>query len=262
MASLEENPAITGEPGPGGTCRVCGSKLAEGSLHCGWCGATYGEGNRCPHCRAVADVEETPEGFRCKVCGGPRIPLADPGVVKSGREVPLLQKAQRLRMRGAAWTLGAIFAGSAALLALLLAVAVLAIASAGIVGTAATGVVVAVPFVIAWLAWARARAAKRERASAVEEAWTMVASDVLRDREKELSAAELARALRVSEPRAEVLLARLNLEDFVRARVTDAGDLVYSAADVTARLRVPDEATAEPETAAPDASRPDARRAP
>ena len=253
--SAGNNPALSGEPGPGGTCRVCDGRLAEGSLRCATCGAVYGEANRCPHCHAIADVEPHAGGTRCKVCGGPRIVASDPAVVRTGREIPLLVKAERARMRGAGWSVGSIFLGAATALAIAVATLVLLVASPGLVATAATVVALGVPMLLALLAWSRARAAKAEAAAAVDEAWTLVASDALRGHE-ELSAADLARLLRVPEPRAESLLARLGTHDFVRARVTDAGDLAYS--DLSApRVRVETPALGEPadETASPEPRR-------
>ena len=51
-----------------------------------------------------------------------------------------------------------------------------------------------------------------------------------------MRAADLGRIMHLEESQAERLLALLNVEDFLRRRVTDDGDLVYSAQQP--RLRV------------------------
>ena len=89
------NPVISGEVGAGGRCKVCSGTLSE-SLRCEQCGAVYGDKNRCPHCRSVADVEPAePLRFRCRICGGPRVPVDDHEVVRTGREVPVLKQAKK-----------------------------------------------------------------------------------------------------------------------------------------------------------------------
>ena len=223
------NPALTGEPGPGGTCRVCGSKLREGTLECGTCGAVYGEANRCPHCRSVAGIEPHKKlRHRCRVCGAPRVPVEDPEVVRSGREIPLLEKAQRDRMKSTAWRLGAGVVAGFGLLSLLIALATLALVSPGLVATLVTLLVVATPFALAGLAWNKGKKLSAEFEQSLERAWTMVAADVLRHRGDELTAEELARTMRIEEPVAEQLLAMLQVQDFIKARVTSEGELVYS----------------------------------
>ena len=227
-----KNPALSGEPGPGGTCRVCSGTLDE-SLRCRQCGAAYGEANRCPHCRSVADVEPHDTlRFRCRVCGGPRVPLEDPEVTRTGRELPLLAQAQRARMRSAAWKVGAASAGGFGLLSLLVALIVLGIASPGFIAILATLVLVSAPLLLAVLAWRQAGKSKKDVERALDDAWALVASDLMRQRGAELTAGELARSMRITEEQAELLLARLSVQDFVRARVTDEGDIAYSTRDL------------------------------
>lgn len=236
---MTQNPALSGEPGPSGTCRVCGSKL-DGSLRCRQCGAAYGEANRCPHCKSVADVEPHDKlRFRCRVCGGPRVPLDDPDVVRTGREQPMLARAQRARMKAAAWKVGAGSVGAFGLLSLLVALVVLGIATPGLIATLLTLILVSVPFVFAVLAWRRAQAQAKQVDNSLDDAWTLVASDLMRQRGSELTATDLAQAMRLSEEQAELLLARLSVQDFVRARVTDEGDIAYSTRDLPApRARI------------------------
>jgi hypothetical protein len=96
----------------------------------------------------------------------------------------------------------------------------------------------AIPFVLAMLSWRRARSAAKELESTLDEAWGVVAGDVLAHRGDELTAEELAKDLRIEVPAAEQLLAQLSVSDFVHARVTDDGDLAYSVP--AERLRIED----------------------
>lgn len=234
-----QNPALSGEPGPGGTCRVCSAEL-DGSGRCRRCGAAYGEANRCPHCRSVADVEPHDTlRFRCRVCGGPRVPLDDPEIVRTGREQPMLARARRAQLRASAWKVGAGTVAGFGALSALVALIVVGIASPGLFATLATLLVVSVPFVAAILAWRRGKRHDAEGQNALDDAWALVASDLFRQRGAELTAKELAEAMRLGEEQAELLLARLSVQDFVRARVTDEGDIAYSTREVAApRTRV------------------------
>jgi len=228
------------EPAAGGQCRVCGTRLAEGSLHCTHCGATYGEGNRCPHCRSVTEVEaDDTLRFRCRVCGGPRVPVDDPGVVRSGREVKPLARAQRARRRAAAWRVGAGLVAGFGALSLAVALVVWAVASTGVLGTLGLLLMLSVPLVLSVLAWRKAGAERRVLEQSLDQAWTLIAADALGSRGAELNAAELARIMRLDETQAELLLGQLSVNDFVHARVTEEGDVVYSSR-APERLRVPE----------------------
>jgi hypothetical protein len=177
----------------------------------------------------VADVEPHAKlRFRCRVCGGPRVPLDDPEVVRTGRERPLLTRAQTARMREAAFKLGSASVGGFGLLSLLISLVVLGLVSPGLFATLASLLVVAVPFAVAFFAWRRAQRHAKEIEHSLDDAWALVASDLLRQRGTELTAAELATAMRSSEQQAELVLARLNVDDLVRARVTEDGEIAYS----------------------------------
>ncbi len=242
------NPALTREPRADGTCAVCESAL-DGRSVCTTCGAAYGEENRCPVCSNIAGTEPDDElRHRCVVCGGPRIPLDAAGVGRSGREHQLLARAQRLRLGRAAWGVAAGLVGGFALLALAVTAVVLVATSPGIAGFVGAGVATAVPVVLAGLAYHRARKLGTELRERLDEAWTLVASDVARAKGSELTAGELARAMQTTEDVAERLLVNLSAADIVRARVTDHGDVVFGSVD-SRRVRVGEEEgdSAEPE---------------
>ena len=247
-----KNPALTGEPAAGGACRVCSTKLDD-SLKCSWCGAAYGEANRCPHCRSVAGVERKGDGVRCRVCGGPRVTVNDPDIVRSGRELPVLGRAQRAKLKRAAWGVAAGVVGAFAIVSLAIAALVLTIATPGILGGLATGAATAVPLVLAALAWKRSAAHSTEAHAAIAEAWSLVASDVLRQRGEALTAQELSEVLGIEEDAADRILIDLHAKDVVRARVTDHGELVYGTRDLPARMRVDDETAVTEEAAQAEA---------
>lgn len=232
------HPAMSPDPGPGHTCRVCGTPLEEGSLRCGHCGATYGERNRCPHCGAVADVEPHAKlHYRCRVCGGPRVPLEDESLEPSGVEWPLLKQAQKARAKIAAWRVAGGVVGAFGALSLFVTLLTFAFITPGVLATTGLIIAVSVPFVLAAIAWMRARRYVSERDTAIDQAWLSAASDVVERKDGELDAEGLARILRIDHDRAEQLLARLDVENVVRARVTDAGELKY-AATTAGKLRV------------------------
>jgi rubredoxin len=247
------HPAASAEPGPGGTCRICTAKLPEGSLRCSHCGAVYGEANRCPHCRTVADTKPSASlRFCCSVCGAPRVPIDDPSVTRSGKEVRVLEQAQRARVHATAARAGAYVTGSFGVLSLLTALLALKFITPGVVGSVGLLVAILVPFLLALYAWRLARRATGELNTLLDRAWTLTASDVMRAKGKDLDAEELGRILRLDDAEAEQLLARLDVNDFLRARVSD--DEEAGAGARAERVRVGSEAAAQEELEATEAT--------
>ncbi|MCE7890949.1 MAG: zinc ribbon domain-containing protein [Sorangiineae bacterium PRO1] len=238
---------LAGKPAPGGRCKVCGGTLSD-SLRCEQCGAAYGEANRCPHCRSVADVEPAePLRFRCRVCGGPRIPVDSREIVRTGREVPVLAKAKKAHFARAAWAVAAGVVGGFGVLSLLMTLLVVAFGPGLFTSLAMLGMSL-LPFVVAALAWQRAKRHAKERDRLLDDAWSLVASDVLTHTGKELEADDLAKLMRIDVERAEQVLAHLSAEDFIHARVTDEGDIAYSSRlRVEPALEEPEEEAAPPE---------------
>ncbi|WP_234022964.1 zinc ribbon domain-containing protein [Sorangium cellulosum] len=201
---------------------MCTATLTPGSDRCPQCGADQGT-ESCPHCGAVAGVSAHGElRFRCDVCGGPRIPVANARVKRSGREAPLLQKARAAASARSVWRAAGV-AASVLLGFELLLLAVLLLLFSASVGLFTAGLLTTAPVAVFAL-WAlrRAKARGRDIAPALDAAWVSVATDVARQAERPLTAGALARTLRVTEPQAEELLALLEVNDLVRGAVSPA----------------------------------------
>ncbi|WP_437588113.1 zinc ribbon domain-containing protein [Sorangium sp. So ce1000] len=209
-------------------CRVCAAALAPESDRCPQCGADQ-RAEACPHCSAVAGASAHPElRFQCDACGGPRVPLADDRIQRSGREAPLLHKARAAAAARSVWR--AVGVAASALLGFeLFLFAVLLLVLGASVGLFAAGLLTMAP-VAAFSLWAlrRAKSRSREIAPALDAAWVSVASDVARQAEGPLTAGGLASSLRIAEPQAEELLALLEVNDVVRGAVSPAGEFGYA----------------------------------
>ncbi len=172
------------------------------------------------------------------------------GVTRSGREGRALETAQRERHRVAAWRLGAALTAGFGLLSVAVALVVTWIVSPGATGSGLMLGLAAVPLILAALAWRRSNRHRAERDESLDLAWSTAAREIIEQHDRELTASDLARIMHLPEDEAERLLARLDVEDVVRSRVTDAGEIVYSTGAPAARLRVEGEdhdATAEAE---------------
>lgn len=172
---------------------------------------------------------------RCRVCGGPRVVVDDKVVVRSGREIKPLERAQQARVRRALWLASSGVVGGFGVLSLAVTLLVLLVASPGVIGTLAMFGAAAIPLVVAALAWTRAKRHTRELETSLDQAWAFAAEDVLSDKGKDLTSTELAKILRVEEVDAEALLAQLSASDVVRSQVTEGGDVTYGA---TTKVRI------------------------
>ncbi|HEY3234403.1 MAG TPA: hypothetical protein VGJ84_06785 [Polyangiaceae bacterium] len=165
--------------------------------------------------------------YRCRVCGGPRVPLDDPGVKRSGREDKPLKAAQRAALRAGAWKVAVVLLSSFAMLSSVIAVLILLIARPGWIETASGLAVSGLPWAIAFIAWRRAKALRERQRAFLDQAWAIVAGDLLTSRPGEVTVHDLAHCLRLKDAEAELLLAELSRSEFVGARVSDAGEVVY-----------------------------------
>lgn len=192
-------------------CRVCGKALPADTSVCPACGAAHGEESRCPHCRVVADVEpHTALGFRCLVCGGPRLP---PGAAL-GRPSQTTQQALAAAGREQTKHLmltaaGLLLAGMGALALLVATLAALspigpALVKVGVMAAAS------VPGVAAFVALRFAATARRRRAESLHAARLSALADA-QAVTGPLDAARAASLLRIEPERAELLLAEVSV---------------------------------------------------
>lgn len=229
-------------------CRACSAPLTVGARKCDRCGVLQRDDVRCPHCGAVADAAPDAELlFACEACGGPRVPHDDAVAESDSAEVAALRKVESARRARAGWKAAGF--GAAALLAFglgMLGLAGLAF-GAGLKLAVVTVLFGAPLAALLGMALRRISARSSEIRPALDAAWQAAASDVARRAQGALSAGELARALRIDEPRAEELLAQLDVNDMVSGADTDA---LRSTPPPRMRVDVPPEGPAEAEVEA------------
>jgi hypothetical protein len=230
-------------------CRACSAELPEGARKCDRCGVLQRDDVRCPHCGAVADAAVHAElVFACEACGGPRVPQDDARLRTRGGEVEALRRADAARRARAGWT--AVAFGAGGLLALggaVLGLAALAFGAGIKLGIAAA--VLAAPLAIVLVsALRRASARAGQIRPAIEAAWHAAATEIASGATASFGSADLARALRVDEARAEELLALLDASDVVRGTVDERGELTFRST-IAPRLRVDVDVDVEPSRA-------------
>lgn len=204
---------------------------------CGRCGYASGEGNRCPHCNAVARVEPKGAGasltWVCGVCGGPRMPqgVSAPAALEPLREAKASQRLAQ-RSRAAFW----LFVPIALFMVLVLAAAW----PAALVGKLILLILAAVPVALAARARGRAGNATAKANEALDRAWLAAAEAVAAGAKSGVTVAELAKRLTIDPTRAEKLLTQLAVHDRTRIDVDDDAEVRYSiATDVdTSKVRV------------------------
>jgi len=195
---------------------------------------------RCPHCGNVTGLELSADlRYRCRICGGPRVPTLGEHPERTLREREHLVAARRAQRTS--WLFRALWIASGVIGGLTFLSTLLMLLLFSGLGTAWASLLLfgAIPLVIAF--WARRRTLKA-RATVKDElelAWTSVAHELLRASPKELTSAELAELMLTDERHADQLLARLNVDDQVHSRVTDEGQITYSVR-ATERFRVGD----------------------
>jgi|GEM_PF-5124246 len=204
-------PVAAREPDRETPCRTCGQPLAPGKSVCASCGAAQGEGNRCPHCNTLADVEpDAALGFRCLVCGGPRIALDSAEVSLSARTNQALANAGTEQTKHLMFSAaGYLLAGMGALALVVAAIVELAV-KPGVAAIIAAYLAAAVPFAAGLFSLAGARAARKRRGEALRLAQVSAVSDVQAVKGA-LSAADAAELLRIGPERAELLLAEASV---------------------------------------------------
>ena len=217
-------------------CSACSGPL-DRLGHCTKCGAVFGEAYRCPLCQAISDVEAAESPYsRCRSCGGPRIPPSESSI--SDAEVVLLREARSAQLRALAFRAGSGFALASGGLSLLVTLLVLLVTSPAQGAKVAAVLASLVPFALSLFALRSARRHAQKRDALLQQAWFLAASRLVAAHGGQLGAARLAQLLRVDEARAELLLAEVNVQDFMqqpaelpaRIRVTELADPVELAA--------------------------------
>lgn len=193
----------------------------------------------CPHCRGVTRTEIDDEmRYVCGVCGGPRVRVSGDHKL-SGDEVEALRHGDKLRKKRAAWRFGGGVSAAAGTLLALAAVFAKVFLGASFAAAGVTAVMALPFFLLTFWAVSRAKVATMQLAAAVDRAWQSAARDQVRAAGQPLSAAQLRKALPLSQPQAEQLMAQLSVDDMLASRINDAGELVFSAAaDDNAGLRI------------------------
>lgn len=205
-----QSPART-VPDAGSTCRACGTALPLGKSVCPTCGAAHGEENRCPHCNAVADVEpHAALGFRCLVCGGPRIALDAQFGRPSQATKQALQAAGREQTKHLMFTAAGLLLAGMGGLGLLVATLAVLVASPGVLAALAAFAAAGVPSVAGLLTLRRAAGAHKQRAEALHAARLAALSDA-QAVTGPLDAARAAGLLRIAPEQAELLLAEASV---------------------------------------------------
>jgi hypothetical protein len=214
---------------PPDVCSACSGPL-DPLGRCARCGAVFGEAYRCPLCQAISDVEASESThYRCRSCGGPRIPPSKSA--SSEAEVAQLRIARSEQLRAGAFRVGSYFALASGVVSILVTLIVFLVTSPAAIAKIAAVLACLVPLALSFFALQRARSYARKFESALQQAWLLAASRLVAARGGQTSAAELAQLLRVDEARAELLLAEVNVQDFIsqpsespaRVRVTELG---------------------------------------
>lgn len=185
--------------------------------------------SRCPHCGNVTGLELSADlRYRCRICGGPRVPTRGAKLERSLRETEHLVRARRAHK--SAWLFRALWIVSGVVGGFTFLATLLTLFLFSGLGTAWASLLVfgAVPLATAFWARHRTRRAKGTVQDELELAWASVAHELLNASESELTSGQVAELMLTDEAHADMLLGRLNVDDQVRSHVTDDGQITYS----------------------------------
>jgi hypothetical protein len=209
-------------------CSACGKPVSATDARCPACGVPRSDALRCPHCRAIADLERSDVlRFACSICGGARIPMDDTALVRSNTELDLLRQAGRARTAGWVWRVGAAVTGAFGVLAAVVLAFVVEVAQPSTLATIAAAVVVAVPFVSAAYAWQHGKIRTSEAASTVDQAWWMVVGELAKAHGGEIDAGTVAKAMRIDPTQADRILAAMSARSLLAGSISPEGALSY-----------------------------------
>jgi hypothetical protein len=167
--------------------------------------------SRCQHCGALAIVEpHAALGFRCAVCGGPRLALAEPGLELGAAAQSGLKNAGQQHTRYVALSAAGFSLLGLGALALLVATGALLAAAPGLMPTLLTLAACSVPLGAGLWALSAAAAARRQRAEALHSARVGAVSDA-QAALGALDASRVSELLRIDAEQAELLLAEASV---------------------------------------------------
>jgi hypothetical protein len=216
----------------GKKCPACSKALENDATRCPHCGLALGEHQRCPHCHAVADVEISAEArFVCSVCGGVRIPIDDPAIVRSPETLDLLRRATVARSARAIWRIVAMAVAGFGVFSVLVLWLVIDVAEPVFAGALVGALSTLVPFAFAAMSWKKSNERGAELVPLLEKAWKSAATDIARARGGKLDAPALAKVTRISEATADQVLSRMSAESLLLSSVTSEGGLQYTLVD-------------------------------
>lgn len=208
-------PAARTENDPVATCRNCGRALAGDRAVCERCGAAHGFANQCPHCHAIADVERHSSlGFRCLVCGGPRVALDVQGVRPSERTNAALQQAGTEQTKHLMFSAAGFSLVGMGLLALLVTSLVVVSVAPSALLAATAYLASVVPVAVGAFALSRAAGARKQRSGALRSAQVSALADV-QTVTGVLTTARVSEVLRISGEQAELLLAEASVASYL-----------------------------------------------
>lgn len=163
----------------------------------------------------MADVAPHPTlGFRCLVCGGPRVALDVQNVSPSARTRAALESAGKEQTKNLMFQAGGLVLSGMGLLALLIATVVVASTSPSALLTLAAYAAGSVPLIAGLFALARAASARKLRGQAVRTAQVSALGDVQASLGL-LDAARVSQIMRIGPEQAELLLAEASVATYL-----------------------------------------------
>jgi hypothetical protein len=169
--------------------------------------------------------------FKCRLCGGVRIPIDDAAIERSSAQIELLKRATVARTATAIWIIVAAVVAAFGLCSVLVLALVISVASPPTPAAVIGAVAAMVPFGFAGLAFRKSRAHQGDIARFVEASWIAAASDIARARGGEIDGPLLAKLTRTTEGEADQLLARMSSKSLLTSTVTPDGSLKYTLLD-------------------------------
>jgi hypothetical protein len=215
-------------------CPTCSTAIPEGAVRCPGCGRVFGEDNRCPHCHAIAAVRPSGGDYLCLACSKPRERLPLTVVLGEGDErLSVPSKGRSSIVPGAPGGPPAPGGGLRALGVLGITGGVLGAALAtALLGTGALGLVIALAVGMTGVVAGAAalRTASRLRDEAQDRARRAIELRVLtlaEQRGGDLTATDVAKALRITPTEADAALTRMSDGTRITAEIDESAGVLH-----------------------------------